>query len=307
MFIYNSSAVAEGSTSQSGTAEQEKDSINVPKAKEQEIEDVTSIKPTTTIPMTTSTTNGNYLPDSRIETTVRTTKTMSNFSDTNATTNSSPNSASLPYKPTPKMTIHSETDNQDSSHSNPLNFPNTPITYPHYSEDPDIDPKHISDIAEDGMLALRLSEMNGSSPSGQGTPNHETMSSSNRSTSAIVPNPKQLIRIERDYSRGELCQFYTAFPLEIDGRINPLQFQETIATLNELLERAHSPKYNWMDNLLACLTLYTSTFCIRSHYDRMVEEICKFLDNENKTTYNAQGLNFRNPQKTAFLFVSFFN
>ncbi|CAJ0643838.1 953_t:CDS:2, partial [Entrophospora sp. SA101] len=114
-----------------------------------------------------------------------------------------------------------------------------------------------------------------------------------------------LVRIERDFTRGELCQFQTAFPLEIDGRIEPRRFQKTIDKLNELLEKAHHPKYNILDNFLTCLTIYTSTFCIKSNYDKRIDEILKYLDDENHTLYNRKGLNFRNPLKSSFLFVSF--
>ncbi|CAG8433129.1 7790_t:CDS:2 [Ambispora gerdemannii] len=260
-------AVAKGDTSYSNTAEEAEGNSksSVPKAKGKQETDNDSAA---TITTTNTTKTYNFL----------------NFSSS--------------YKPTPNMTINAETRSHQSSQPASPNSPNTP--YP-YSEDPEIDLKHVSDIAEEGMTTSRLAEMD---PSVQRLPTQDTRSSS-RSTSAQIPTPKQIIRIERDYSRGELCQFYAAFPLEIDGRVSPRVFQQTITTLNELLEKAHSPKYNWVDNFLACLTLYMSTLCKRPHYDRMVEEICKFLDNENKTTYNHQGLNFRNPQKTAFLFVSF--
>ncbi|RIB24625.1 Golgin subfamily A member 7/ERF4, partial [Gigaspora rosea] len=118
--------------------------------------------------------------------------------------------------------------------------------------------------------------------------------------------PKRIIRIERDYSRGELCQFRTTFPTEIDGRITPIQFRQTINRLNELLAKAFNPKNNWYDNCLACLSIYTSTLFSQSHYEKIVEEICIFLDNENQNLYNINGLNFRDPRKISFLFVSIF-
>ncbi|GBB97178.1 hypothetical protein RclHR1_02930027 [Rhizophagus clarus] len=169
----------------------------------------------------------------------------------------------------------------------------------HYS-DTDIEQRNFSKIAEDGTLTPRLAEMENSSPSI--SPGQPDALSSNVSTSGITA-PKRIIRIDRDYTRGELCQFQTAFPVEIDGRITPRRFQQTINTLNDLLAKAHNPKYNFFDNCLACLTIYTSTLCLRPHFDRMIEEICKFLDNENITSYNSQGLNFRDPRRTSFLFL----
>ncbi|RIA95775.1 Golgin subfamily A member 7/ERF4 family-domain-containing protein [Glomus cerebriforme] len=199
-----------------------------------------------------------------------------------STSSSIPTTSSSPYKP---ITNFFKPENHISSGSQ---------SHTHYSNT-DGGQKNI---AENGTL--RLAEMENSSPSiSSGQPD---ALSSNISTSEIT-KPKRIIRIDRDYTRGEMCQFQTAFPLEIDGRINPRRFQQTINTLNELLSKAHNPKYNFFDNCLACITIYTSTLCLRSHFDRMIEEICRFLDSENISLYNSQGLNFRDPRRTSFLFL----
>ncbi|CAG8507373.1 1793_t:CDS:2 [Acaulospora colombiana] len=81
--------------------------------------------------------------------------------------------------------------------------------------DTNLDPKNLAEISEDGMLALRLTETERTSPLMSPSPTEPL------SPSANAPNiiaPKQIVRIERDYTRGELCQFQTAFPMEIDGR-----------------------------------------------------------------------------------------
>ncbi|CAI2177353.1 16726_t:CDS:1 [Funneliformis geosporum] len=84
--------------------------------------------------------------------------------------------------------------------------------------DTNVSPKS-REIVEDGMLAKRHSEMESSSSSI--SPEQLDTLSSNLNTSGVV-TPKQIIRIDRDYTGGELCQFQTAFPLEIDGRVNYL-------------------------------------------------------------------------------------
>jgi len=204
---------------------------------------------------------------------------------TQSTSKSIPTTSSNPYKPN---TMFFKPENHISSDSQ---------SHAHYS-DTDVNQKNLSE--EDGTLTLRLAEMGSSSPSI--SPEQLDALSSNINTSRITA-PKRIIRIDRDYSKGELCQFQAAFPLEIDGRISPRRFQQTINTLNEMLAKAHNPKYNFFDNCLACLTLYTSTLCLRSHFDRIIEEICIFLDSENITLYNSQGLNFRDPRRTSFLFL----
>nr|CAG8521830.1 7647_t:CDS:2 [Entrophospora candida] len=111
-------------------------------------------------------------------------------------------------------------------------------------------------------------------------------SSISSTTSTLIIKPKKIIKIERDYTNGESCQFNNNLPKEINERISPIRFKETINRLNELLEKANNPKYAVIGNILECLTIYTSTFCLRSHYDKMIEEVCLFLDDENINYYN---------------------
>ncbi|RHZ47457.1 hypothetical protein Glove_579g11 [Diversispora epigaea] len=216
-----------------------------------------------------------------------------------STSNNSNNSNNLNNPYYNKLTMFTKPENQIASDSQSHAF---------YSETTDIDPKHLVEISEDGMLSLRHVEIENSNSNSNysslispGLPVEPL--SSNTSNSNIVLLPKQIIRIERDYCKGELCQFQDSFPVEIDGRVNPRRFQRTINTLNQKLEKAFDPKYNCLDNFLACVTIYTSTLCMRPHFEKMIEEICIFLDNENQTIYNPNGLNFRNPQRTSFLFL----
>lgn len=37
-----------------------------------------------------------------------------------------------------------------------------------------------------------------------------------------VHHPREIVRVERDYSGGELCQFSPAYPLELEGRVSNL-------------------------------------------------------------------------------------
>ncbi|CAG8695335.1 14321_t:CDS:1, partial [Dentiscutata heterogama] len=83
-------------------------------------------------------------------------------------------------------------------------------THSHYL-DTDIDPNNLSEIDENGMIALQVVEKKSTNPSPS-----DTLTSTINASKIITP--KRIIRIERDYSRGELCQFRTTFPTEIDGR-----------------------------------------------------------------------------------------
>ncbi|KAF8708426.1 Pleckstrin homology domain, partial [Rhizoctonia solani] len=117
-----------------------------------------------------------------------------------------------------------------------------------------------------------------------------------------VHYPREILRIERDYSGGELCQFHPTFPLELEGRITPVQHQESMNSINEVLISAHSLLPSFVYNSVAILTLYVSTLFVSSHYDKEMQRLRLLIDQLNREVYNPQGLNILWPQRTAFLF-----
>ncbi|CAG8530197.1 4390_t:CDS:1 [Acaulospora morrowiae] len=115
-----------------------------------------------------------------------------------------PASASNSYKPN-IMIFKPENQISSESKSDPLH------------SDTSFELEHLAEISEDGMLALRFTETERTGPL-MNTGSAEPLSPSTNTSNTIAP--KQIVRIERDYSKGELCQFQTAFPMEIDGRVN---------------------------------------------------------------------------------------
>ncbi|KAI0706204.1 Golgin subfamily A member 7/ERF4 family-domain-containing protein [Cytidiella melzeri] len=115
-------------------------------------------------------------------------------------------------------------------------------------------------------------------------------------------HPREIIRVERDYEGGELVQFSSTYPLELDGRITPTQFLETINTINERMISAHSLRWSCFDNALSFFTLQLSRVFVTSHYDRM-RRLQKSLDELNTTLYNPVGLNILWPRNVAFMFL----
>ena len=81
--------------------------------------------------------------------------------------------------------------------------------------------------------------------------------------------PREMVRIERDYTAGELVQFYPAYPLELEGRITATAFSELVNDINSLLIEAHRTLPTWLDNSLAILTLYISPMLFGTHYARV--------------------------------------
>ncbi|KAJ7674434.1 Golgin subfamily A member 7/ERF4 family-domain-containing protein [Mycena rosella] len=81
-------------------------------------------------------------------------------------------------------------------------------------------------------------------------------------------HPREILRVERDYTGGELIQFAPIYPLELEGRITPTQFLESINDMNELLISAHSLRRSFLDNMLAVFTLQLSRLLLTPHYDK---------------------------------------
>ncbi|KAG9099905.1 hypothetical protein FS749_000092 [Ceratobasidium sp. UAMH 11750] len=115
--------------------------------------------------------------------------------------------------------------------------------------------------------------------------------------------PREILRIERDYSGGELVQFHPTFPLELEGRVTPVQHQESMNSINEILISAHRLFPSFLHNTLGILTLYISTLFVPSHYDREMHRLRLLINQLNREVYNPQGLNILWPQRSAFLFL----
>ncbi|KAG6371510.1 Golgin subfamily A member 7/ERF4 family-domain-containing protein [Boletus reticuloceps] len=118
-----------------------------------------------------------------------------------------------------------------------------------------------------------------------------------------VHHPREIVRIERDYAGGELTQFSPIFPLELEGRITPTQFHQTINNINEILISAHSIRHGFIDNCLAVITLQLSVLFVTSHYTKQLRRLKKKIEELNTQLYNPVGLNILWPQKVAFLFL----
>ncbi|KAJ7151628.1 Golgin subfamily A member 7/ERF4 family-domain-containing protein, partial [Mycena filopes] len=112
-------------------------------------------------------------------------------------------------------------------------------------------------------------------------------------------HPREILRVERDYTGGELVQFAPIYPLELEGRITPTQFLETINAINELLISAHSLRHSFLDNVLSMLSLQLSRLILTSHY----ENTAGAHPDLNTRVYNPSGLNILWPQRVAFLFM----
>nr|XP_031859061.1 uncharacterized protein CI109_005567 [Kwoniella shandongensis]KAA5526133.1 hypothetical protein CI109_005567 [Kwoniella shandongensis] len=115
--------------------------------------------------------------------------------------------------------------------------------------------------------------------------------------------PKEIVRVDRDWSGGEVCQFETFFPMELEGRISPKQFTSFINELNKPLISAYSIKGAIWDNTIAIATLWTSLIWRTSCFERELRRAEEIIDRANKEVFNQQGLNVLSPRDVALQFL----
>ncbi|CAA7264677.1 unnamed protein product [Cyclocybe aegerita] len=118
-----------------------------------------------------------------------------------------------------------------------------------------------------------------------------------------VHHPREILRVERDYTGGELIQFAPIYPLELENRITPTQFLESINAINEILISAHSLRHSFLDNVLAVFSLQLSTLFKKPHWEKELERLRRLIDDLNAEMYNPVGLNILWPRNVAFLYL----
>jgi hypothetical protein len=69
--------------------------------------------------------------------------------------------------------------------------------------------------------------------------------------------------------RATSFRFHPTYPIELEGRITPTQWLDTVNGINEILISAHSLKRAAVHHVLAVVTLYISSMLIDSHYEKV--------------------------------------
>ncbi|KAI8344656.1 Golgin subfamily A member 7/ERF4 family-domain-containing protein [Chlamydoabsidia padenii] len=132
-----------------------------------------------------------------------------------------------------------------------------------------------------------------------------TLPSLTASHTSINITTLKILRIERDYSKGDgITQFCTDYPNALQGKITLAQYEHTINTINTLL--LHAERLSWLGalyNLLEILTLYLLPLCVSSHYQKTIHRLLAFINKENRQVYQDHRLLIGNPVKTAFLYI----
>ena len=104
-----------------------------------------------------------------------------------------------------------------------------------------------------------------------------------------VHHPREIVRVERDYTGGEIVQFASVYPMELEGRVSlsflvsyhasllkklmqitPRQFMESINAINEILISAYSLWHSVFDNGVEIFSLQLSKLVVSTHYERVI-------------------------------------
>lgn len=104
------------------------------------------------------------------------------------------------------------------------------------------------------------------------------------------------IFIQRDFSFGTGVRFSNELPGELVGKVEPIKFQETIDHINDIFLSAESLSCRTLsEGCLACLTGYTIHYCFKTHYEQCVEEVGKYIQQQNRDVYEQRGVMLGDP------------
>jgi len=118
-----------------------------------------------------------------------------------------------------------------------------------------------------------------------------------------VHHPREVLRVERDYTGGEVIQFASVYPLELEGRLTPTQFLESMNAINEVLIDAHSLRWAFWDNVIQVFSLQLSRLVLSTYYDKQMFRLRRLIESLNAELFNPVGLNIIWPRSVAFLFM----
>lgn len=103
--------------------------------------------------------------------------------------------------------------------------------------------------------------------------------------------------IQRDYTDGTPVKFQTKFPVELEGKIDAIAFQETVSTINNMYNEAESlGGRTYCESCFACLTAYLSYLCMDTHYEKVcLKKIGRYIEDQNQNIYVPRGLMIVDP------------
>ncbi|KAJ1919187.1 Golgin sub A member 7B [Mycoemilia scoparia] len=103
------------------------------------------------------------------------------------------------------------------------------------------------------------------------------------------------IRVERDYSKGNACQYSLEFPPLLSGKIDEELFKVTIQKINSLFAEAEGAiMINIMEGILACATFYLSQLFLKPHYQRKLDMVEQYIKKSNDEFFIPSSMGLTN-------------
>ncbi|BEJ14821.1 hypothetical protein CspHIS471_0405880 [Cutaneotrichosporon sp. HIS471] len=115
--------------------------------------------------------------------------------------------------------------------------------------------------------------------------------------------PKEIVRVDREWSLGDICQFSTAFPLELETRLDAATYTKFIESINVPLREAYSVSGAVIDNLIGVLTWWTSLLWHKSHFESELRRAEDLIEEANEKTFHRVGLNILSPRSVALQYL----
>ncbi|KAG8236308.1 hypothetical protein J437_LFUL016380 [Ladona fulva] len=104
--------------------------------------------------------------------------------------------------------------------------------------------------------------------------------------------------VQRDYSEGTLVRFQTRFPPELEDKIEPQLFEQTINTMNSIYAEAEKAGCStYCEGCMACLTAYLIYICTETHYEKCLRKVAKYVVEQNERIYVPRGLLITDPSE----------
>ena len=111
--------------------------------------------------------------------------------------------------------------------------------------------------------------------------------------------------IQRDYSEGVGVKFDTKLPIELQGKLDPSEFEQIINRINEIYQNAERlTARTVLENCLSCMTAYLLLICMPTQYEKNVQKASEFIINENDRLFIPRGLLMVDPIERGLRCVS---
>uniref|UniRef100_A0A1I7RPJ1 Ras modification protein ERF4 n=1 Tax=Bursaphelenchus xylophilus TaxID=6326 RepID=A0A1I7RPJ1_BURXY len=104
------------------------------------------------------------------------------------------------------------------------------------------------------------------------------------------------IFVERDYSSGLDVRFQRSFPSTLDGVIDENSWFYMIDNINSMFKKAESVNMGAIgETLVSFFTCYLVRLCTTTRYEKQLQMIRKFINEQNKNIFLPAGLCITDP------------